>query len=217
MIDGRTQLVGLIGWPVRHSFSPAMHNAAAKAAHVNLVYVPMPVHPEDIATAVSALPTLGFRGVNVTIPHKQAVMPLLDEIDPAAAAIGAVNTIVVEIERLETGDYKTIGFNTDWSGFLADLAALGVLVKGRDCLVLGAGGSARAVVYGLLSVDARVQVFARRVEQAQQLVSDLEIGFLKARSFAELATAVSTTTTPLIITAYGKDTAVRQRHRFRPG
>jgi shikimate dehydrogenase len=234
MINGRTQLIGLIGWPVAHSFSPAMHNAAAAAAGLDYVYVPLPVRPEDVVTAVPALPTLGFRGVNVTIPHKQAVMPLLNEIDPAAAAIGAVNTIVVEIgrletERLETGDYATArlpdyqttrlpdypttrppdypttGYNTDWSGFLADLTALGVPVVGRDCLVLGAGGSARAVVYGLMTAGARVQVLARRVEQAQELVAALETGFLgeirflKYRSLAELDTAVSATTAPLII------------------
>ena len=74
MINGRTQLIGLIGWPISHSFSPAMHNAAAAAAGLNVVYVPLPVRPEDVATAVTAL---GFRGGNVTIPHKQAVMPLL--------------------------------------------------------------------------------------------------------------------------------------------
>ena len=88
-INDKATVVGLLGWPVSHSFSPAMHNAAAKAANLNLVYVPMPVRPEDVMTAVSALPALGFRGVNVTIPHKQAIMPLLDEIDPAAMAIAA--------------------------------------------------------------------------------------------------------------------------------
>jgi shikimate dehydrogenase len=137
----------------------------------------------------------------------------LDEVDRAAAAIGAVNTIVVETERLETGDYettqlpnyKTIGYNTDWSGFLADLTALDVPVVGRDCLVLGAGGSARAIVYGLMTVGARVQVLARRVKQARNLVTDLEIEFgeeirlLEYGALAELATAVSTTTAPLII------------------
>ena len=212
-ITGRTTVVGLIGWPVSHSFSPAMHNAAAAAAGLDVVYVPLPVRPQDVDTAVPALPALGFRGVNVTIPHKQAVMPILDEIDRAAAAIGAVNTIVVETERLETGDdettqppdYKTIGYNTDWSGFLADLTALGVPVVGRDCLVLGAGGSARAIVYGLITVGARVQVLARRIKQARNLVSDMEIEFgeeirlLEYRSLADLATAVSNTTAALII------------------
>ena len=213
MINGRTQLIGLIGWPVSHSFSPAMHNAAAQAAGLNYVYLPLPVRPENVATAVTALPTLGFRGVNVTIPHKQAVMPLLDEIDPAAAAIGAVNTIVVESGQ-GSGDQRSlgaggqgsmVGYNTDWSGFLADLAALAVPVAGRDCLVLGAGGSARAVVYGLMTAGARVRVLARRVEQAQQLITGLQTGllpptaFLEARSLMELAAAVSATTAPLII------------------
>ena len=79
-INGKTQLIGLIGWPVSHSFSPAMHNAAAQALGLNWAYVPLPVAPENVATAVSGLPSLGFRGVNVTVPHKQAVMPLLDEL-----------------------------------------------------------------------------------------------------------------------------------------
>ena len=207
MINGRTQLIGLIGWPVSHSFSPAMHNAAAKAAGLDWVYVPLPVRPEDVGTAVLALPALGFRGVNVTIPHKQAVIPLLDEIDSAAAAIGAVNTIVMETIGLETKDYKTSGYNTDWSGFLADLSALGVPVTGRDCLVLGAGGSARAVVYGLISAGAHVQVLARRTEQARQLAADLApfvvdlstAAWLNHWPLAELAMAVTATTTPLVI------------------
>ncbi|MCB9419469.1 MAG: shikimate dehydrogenase [Ardenticatenaceae bacterium] len=214
-INGSTTLIGLIGWPVTHSFSPAMHNAAAVAAGLDYVYVPLPVRPEDVVTAVPALPTLGFRGVNVTIPHKQAVMPLLDEIDPAAAAIGAVNTIVVETRRLGTvdypttrlQDYKTTGYNTDWSGFLADLAALGVPVAGRDCLVLGAGGSARAAAYGLASAGGQVQVLARRSEQARQLVTDLtpclrsitHEGWLTSWPLVELKTAVAATTAPLII------------------
>lgn len=98
-----------------------------------------------------------------------------------------------------------VGYNTDWSGFLADLTALGVPVVGRDCLVLGAGGSARAVVYGLITVGARIRVLARRAKQARDLVTDIKIEFgeevrlLEAGSMTELATAVSATTTPLII------------------
>lgn len=202
-----------------------MHNAAAQAAGLDVVYVPLPVRPEDVDTAVPALPTLGFRGVNITIPHKQAVMPFLDEIDPAAQAIGAVNTIVVERGRLETGgletgdyettrlqDYKTTGYNTDWSGFLADLESLAVAVNGRDCLVLGAGGSARAVAYALLAAGGHVQVMSRRPKQAQQLVADLSPyvaglspqrqlpeAWLNYWPLAELGTAVRAATAPLII------------------
>ncbi len=206
-VSGKTQLIGLIGWPVAHSFSPAMHNAAAAAAGLDWVYLPLPVRPDGVETAVRGLPALGFRGVNVTIPHKQAIIPFLDEIDPAAQAIGAVNTIVVETEdeRLKIEDWRLVGYNTDWSGLLADLAQLEEPVAGRDCLVLGAGGSARAVVYGLGAAGGRVQVLARRAEQAQRLVADLETGFLgeirflEAKPLMALETAVSATTAPLII------------------
>ena len=144
-----------------------MHNAAFADLGMNWAYVPLPVLPEQVETAVRSLLSLGFRGVNVTVPHKQAVMPFLDEIEAGAKAIGAVNTIVVE------EDGRLTGCNTDWSGFLADLEALAVPVRGRDCLVLGAGGSARAVVYALVQAGGRVQVLARRPSQAEQLAADL--------------------------------------------
>ncbi|MGB4872323.1 MAG: hypothetical protein WBP47_19875, partial [Candidatus Promineifilaceae bacterium] len=183
-ISGKTQLLGLLGWPVAHSFSPAMHNAAAAALGLDVVYVPLPVRPEDVGTAVSALPALGFLGANVTVPHKQAVIPFLDELEPGAKAIGAVNTIVVgrSTANSEPPTPNTLhsprsnppslhGHNTDWTGFLADLADLGVAVNGRDCLILGAGGSARAVAYALAAAGGRVQVLARRGAQAQELVA----------------------------------------------
>lgn len=166
MIDSHTMLLGLLGWPVTHSFSPAMHNAALRALGLNGVYLALATPPAQLPNAVRGLPALGFRGVNVTIPHKQAVMPLLDVIESAAQAIGAVNTIVNEEGALR-------GLNTDWSGFSADLAAHDIVVQGRDCIVLGAGGSARAVVYALGRAGASVHVFARRLEQARQLSAEL--------------------------------------------
>ena len=165
-ITAKTQLIGLLGWPVGHSVSPAMHNAAAAALGLDWAYVPLPVRPEALPLALGGLAALGFRGVNVTVPHKAAVLSYLDAVYPVAEVIGAVNTIVV-------GDGRLTGFNTDWSGFLADLAELGVALDGRDCLVLGAGGSARAVVYALASAGGRVTVLARRPEQAAQLVAEL--------------------------------------------
>ena len=141
MIDGKTRLIGLIGYPVAHTLSPAMHNAAAAALGLNVTYVPLSVAPERLPDALRGLIALGFRGVNVTVPHKEAVLPQLDAIFPAARVIGAVNTIVV-------GDGRLTGFNTDWSGFLSDLERYRLALYGRDCLVLGAGGSARAVVSG---------------------------------------------------------------------
>jgi shikimate dehydrogenase len=195
MINGKTQLVGLIGWPVSHTFSPAMHNAALKALRLNWVYVPLPVPPERVSAALAGLPALGFRGVNVTVPHKQAVMPLLDEISPAASVIGAVNTILVD---QESGRLK--GYNTDWRGFLADLQSLELSVSGRDCLVLGAGGSARGVIYALNQAGARIVLLARRVEQAQELAVDLGEGSVQSiQPLVKLDEAVAQVDKPLIV------------------
>lgn len=206
-ITGATQLLGVIGWPVAHSFSPAMHNAALAELGLNYVYVPLPVAPEAMATAVPGLAALGFRGVNVTVPHKQAVMPLLDALEDGARAIGAVNTLVIDRKPQDDAPMMEFelcmtGYNTDWSGFLADLAGLGVAVDGRDCLVLGAGGSARAVAYALTTSGGRVQVLARRPEQAAALVTALRpyVGDgLAARPYAELSAIVSALTVPLIV------------------
>jgi shikimate dehydrogenase len=196
-IQGSSRLIGLIGWPVAHSRSPAMHNAAAQALGLDWVYVPLPVRPEHLPTAVSALPALGFRGVNVTVPHKQAVLPLLDRLDVGTQAIGAVNTIVVE------ADGRLTGYNTDWTGFQADLESQQIEVNGRDCLVLGAGGSARAVVYALAQMGGQVQVLARRPQQAAALVADLAanlpVSLIVERPLPELPHAAAETDAPLIV------------------
>lgn len=214
-ISGKTQLMGLIGWPVSHSFSPAMHNAAAADLGLDFVYLALPVHPDDVETAVRGLPALGFRGFNITVPHKQAIMLLLDEIEAGARAIGAVNTVVISKQYSVNSEQSPIvnrqskivnlkGYNTDWTGILADLVALNVGVNGRSCLVLGAGGSARAVAYGLAQAGGQVQVLGRRIEQAQQLVDEIGPhikgdGWLNAWPLGELKTAVTTKTSPLII------------------
>ncbi|MCP5099784.1 MAG: shikimate dehydrogenase [Chloroflexi bacterium] len=208
-INGKTQLVGLFGWPVSHSFSPAMHNAAATALGLNWVYLPMAVHPDDVETAVRSLPALGFRGINITVPHKQTILPFLDAISTGAKALKAVNTIVVEWpttdngKRLSANEAGLVGYNTDWSGFMADLDELGIDVSGRDCIVIGAGGSARAVAYGLGTVGGRVQVLSRRIEQAEKLVADLRPffvdGVLQERPLTQLSDAVANCTAPLIV------------------
>lgn len=195
IINGKTQLVGLIGWPVSHSFSPRMHNAALKALGLNWVYLPLPVPPSRVSDALRGLNALGFRGINVTVPHKEAVIPFLDEISPAATAVGAVNTILVEGE---TG--RLLGYNTDWRGFLADLQALDVALSGRDCLVLGAGGSARGIIYALNQASARVVLLARRVEQARQLAAHLGDGAVeRILPFTKLGEAAAFLKAPLII------------------
>lgn len=196
-IDGRTQLLGLLGWPVGHSFSPAMHNAAAAALGLNWVYVPLPVPPAEVGAAVRGLAALGFLGSNVTVPHKQAVMPYVDEVSPAARAIGAVNTIL--IDRAATPPFL-YGDNTDWTGFLADLTALAVPLEGRDCLVLGAGGSARAVVYALQQAHGRVHLLARRPAQAAALLADLGLAAPHvAASLADLPHISPDLDAPLIV------------------
>ncbi|RME57248.1 MAG: shikimate dehydrogenase [Caldilineae bacterium] len=171
-ITATTTLVGLLGWPVRHSVSPQMHNAAFAARRMNWRYVPLPVHPERVEAAVYGLRALGFRGANVTIPHKQAVMPYLDRWRPAAEAIGAVNTIIVQ------EDGSMVGDNTDAAGFIADLRAQGVEPAGGNALVVGAGGSARAVVYGLAEAGAaRILLLNRTVERAEALAAAMRSYF----------------------------------------
>jgi shikimate dehydrogenase len=166
-VDGQTKLVGVLGWPVAHSLSPAMHNAAFRALGMNWVYVALVVAPQRIDAALTGLVALGFRGANVTVPHKSAVMPYLHKVSEGAQAIGAVNTIVVhEDGRLE-------GDNTDWQGFLAPLDQAGFEPRGSHALVIGAGGSARAVAYGLARVGARVTVLNRTLARAQELVDHL--------------------------------------------
>ncbi len=170
-ISARTTLVGLIGWPVSHSVSPAMHNAAFAERGLNWCYVPLPVdpvRPGAVGDAVRGIRALGMVGVNVTVPHKQAVIPFLDRLEPAAEAMGAVNTIVV------SSDGTLLGDNTDAPGWLADLRAHGVEPAGERALVLGAGGSARAVVYGLALAGARqITVANRNLEKASALVAQL--------------------------------------------
>ncbi len=170
-ISATTTLVGLIGWPVSHSVSPAMHNAAFAALGLDWRYLPLPVDPAlpgAVGDAVRGMRALGMRGINVTVPHKQAVLPFLDRIAPAAQAMRAVNTIIVG------ADGALIGDNTDAPGFIADLRAHGVEPAGRHVLVLGAGGSARAIVYGLAQAGAgHITIANRSAARAYQLLDDL--------------------------------------------
>ena len=141
--------VGLIGWPVAHSVSPAMHQAAFQALDLDWRYDLRPVRPAELGGRLVELLAEGYRGLNVTVPHKQSVLALPDiEVDRGAAAIGAANTLGKE------ADGPLWATNTDWRGFADDLQAHGVDVTGADCLVLGSGGGARAVVYALRQLQA---------------------------------------------------------------
>lgn len=143
MIDGQTQIFGVLGDPVSHSLSPAMHNRAFTELGINAVYLPFHVKSRDLEKAVAGIRAMNMTGVNVTVPHKEAVMAFLDDMDPEAALIGAVNTIV-------NREGKLSGFNTDSRGFLRSLRQdLGFDPRGKRVLVLGAGGASRAVLAAL--------------------------------------------------------------------
>lgn len=152
---------------MEHSVSPAMHNAAFEALGLPWRYTLIPTAPDRLEQEVANLRGGGFRGVNVTVPHKQSVMPYLDEITEAARAIGAVNTIVVEGGRL-------IGHNTDADGFWRALREAGYEPAGKRALVLGAGGAARAVVYALGRGGSRVSIWNRTAARASSLTLDMQ-------------------------------------------
>ncbi|WP_457573164.1 shikimate dehydrogenase [Desulfolithobacter sp.] len=164
-IDGKTLLHGIIGNPVRHSLSPAMHNGAFAALEMNRVYVPMEV--ADPREAVAALRTLGFIGVSVTVPHKETVLAALDEIDPVASRIGAVNTLLLR-KKKDTGEVIVRGFNTDWVGSNMALAEK-MRLQGSRVLIIGAGGAAKAVGFGLREAGADVVITNRTEERGQEL------------------------------------------------
>jgi shikimate dehydrogenase len=174
-IDGQTQLVGVIGWPVAHSLSPAMHNAAFSYAGLNWRYVPLPVRSGDLAPAIKGLAALGFRGINVTVPHKIDVIPLMDKLTDAVKIVGAVNTI-----RIDRNTGQLEGLNTDMNGFLADMAANNVRMgKDSRVLILGAGGAARAIVAGIVRSGAHVIIANRTLEHAQNLVKFMQSSWTK--------------------------------------
>ena len=166
-LNGETRVAGVIGWPVRHSLSPPMHNAAFAALGLNWVYVPFAVEPEQVGCAMEAIRALDLAGLNVTIPHKLAVLPHLDEISDTARVLGAANTIVNVEGRLE-------GHNTDGAGFLRSLREIGGDVAGRQVALIGAGGSARAVALAVCQAGAtRLSIINRTVEKAEALVEML--------------------------------------------
>lgn len=164
-IGPRTQLCGVILHPAGHTRSPAMHNAAFAALGIDAVYVALDVAPSKLEAALAGVRALGFRQLAVSIPHKETVIAHLDAIDATARRIGAVNTVTRDGERL-------VGANTDWFGVVRALERETTLF-GRDAVVLGAGGAARAAVFGLLERGARVWILNRNRERAERLAAEL--------------------------------------------
>ena len=167
-ITGSTRLAGLLGWPVGHSRSPQIHNYWAAQHGVDLVYTAWPVEPGNLKAAVEGLQTLGCLGANVTVPHKQTIIPYLHSLDPAAAAIGAVNTLVFGPAGIE-------GRNTDAPGFMASLreGAPQWQPGSEVAVVLGAGGAARAIVWALRDAGVQeIRILNRTPEKAQLLAEE---------------------------------------------
>ena len=168
MISGKTRVHGIFGYPVEHTFSPGMHNAAFKKISMDACYVAFPVHPEKLGDAMKAIIPLGLHGLNVTVPHKEKVMPFLNELSEEARLIGAVNTI-------EVRDGKLVGHNTDGRGFIRSLKEeAGFKPKGKKFLIIGSGGAARAISFSLALAGAG-QIALRDVDspKAEALVRDL--------------------------------------------
>jgi shikimate dehydrogenase len=162
VISATTRLAAVIGSPVRHSLSPALHNAGFAATGVDWVYTAFEVEPGSAGAALDAMRLFGLGGLSVTMPHKEDVAALVDELDPAAAALRSVNTVV------PIGDGRLKGYSTDGAGFVASLAAHDVDVGGRSVCVLGAGAAARAIVDALARAGAaRITVVNRSAERAQ--------------------------------------------------
>jgi shikimate dehydrogenase len=160
-----TERVGIIGWPLAHSLSPAMHNAAFRALGMDWQYDMMPIPPDIVQMGLREPQRHGFIGVNVTIPHKQAVARMVKP-DEVVQAVGACNTV-----DLRTNE----GTNTDVIGLVDDLKAHDVTLDGARVMVLGAGGAARAAVYGLARAGAQVTVVNRTLERAQVMLADLTL------------------------------------------
>lgn len=174
-LTGKTRTVGVIGWPIEHSLSPPMQNAAIAKLGLDWVYIAMAVAPERLAEAVAGARALGFVGINVTIPHKEAVMAGLDRVHPAAMAIGAVNTV-------HFTDEGAVGYNSDAYGYTRTIEQEGgVAFGGKNVLQVGAGGAGRAMAAGALEAGAaRLRLFDIDTERAGRLVFDLRRHYPKA-------------------------------------
>ena len=169
-INGKTRVCAVIGDPVEHSLSPAMHNAAFQKLGLNLVYVAFKVTRNELKEAISGAKSLGLRGLNVTMPHKNAVIKYLDETDSTAEAIGAVNTILNEQGKL-------VGYNTDGKGAMIALQESGIYTEEKKMLLLGAGGAAKAIAFQAAQEAEELVILNRTPEKAEQLAELLRKKF----------------------------------------
>ncbi|MFA5079852.1 MAG: shikimate dehydrogenase [Dehalococcoidia bacterium] len=166
-LNGKTTICGLMGDPVEHSVSPAMHNAAFRRLGLNYAYLPFRVSKEGLPGAVQGIRALRIAGMNVTIPHKTSIIPLLDEIDPLARRIGAVNVI-------HNKDGRLSGSNTDADGFVRMITEQGIDGCGLHAVVLGAGGASRGVCFALASLGCQITILNRTMQKALDCAADME-------------------------------------------
>ena len=195
ILTGRSRLAGVMGWPVEHSRSPRLHGYWLEQHGIDGGYLPLPVRPEAFSGALTALADLGFRGVNVTVPHKEAALVACDQVDPQAQRIGAVNTIVFDNGR-------RIGSTSDGFGFLENLrqGAADWRAGGGPAVVLGAGGASRAVLVALMDEGCpEIRLLNRTRSRADALAAELggpirvSVWEARAEALADAAVLVNTT------------------------
>ncbi len=169
-VTGNTTIFGVIGNPVRHSYSPIMHNAAYEALGLNCIYIPMEVEPTRLQSAIKGLTALGIRGVNITIPYKEDVVPFMDALSPEATTIGSVNTISISDKG------KLTGHATDGDGFISALQEdLQFTCNQKRICILGTGGSSRAVaLYSAMHHAHKITIVGRKLEKAERLVERIQ-------------------------------------------
>jgi shikimate dehydrogenase len=192
IIDQHTDLYGVLGFPLSQTLSPIMHNTAFKVTGVNAIY--MAFETRDIEGYLTGVRALGIKGMSVTLPHKSSVMPLLDEVDALAKKIGAVNTIVNKGDQL-------IGYNTDAIGALRALEEK-IELSGKTCLIIGAGGAARAIGFILREHGVEVKVANRSTERGRALASSLGCPFIQMDQLENIGVDFLIHTTPVGMTPH---------------
>jgi shikimate dehydrogenase len=166
LMSRTSRICGVIGDPIEHSMSPVMHNAAFEKLGLNYLYVPFRVKKEELDKAIAGMRALNIRGLNVTLPHKVAVIPLLDKLDPLVQRIGAVNTIVND-------DGALTGYNTDATGFLQALLERGIKPRGKNVVIIGAGGASRAISLILAERGSNLIILNRTLDKAREYASSI--------------------------------------------
>ena len=183
VISGKTRVCGVIGDPIEHTLSPVMHNAAFEALKIDYVFLAFNVKSAEVGNAISGMRALAIHGLNVTMPHKNAVVKYLDEVDPTGKTIGSVNTILNKDGRL-------LGFNTDGVGALNALEQNGVDPRGKKIVLLGAGGAAKAIAYTLAQEADELVILNRTPKPASELVTLLKEKFRKKINSGELSPSI---------------------------